>query len=144
MVQAIKPRAKTLGDGHKPIAFALTADDAIAYDPAAVQKVIQGPAAPASKDAPPTGLTGRDVLVAMRAMLADHPPNAWSPAEIDAAISHLATTRGLGLGAAAQPLRIALTGTTISPGLGHCCAILGPTRTLTRIDRALRTLSAAR
>lgn len=136
MVQAIKPRAKMLSDGHKPVAFALIADDAVAYDPAAVQKVLKGPAAPAQKDAPPTGLIGTDVLKLLRDLLAAH--TDWRPEPLDAAIAGLATARGIGLGSAAQPLRIALTGTTVSPGLGHCCAILGQQRVLARIDRCLK------
>ncbi len=36
-----------------------------------------------------------------------------------------------------QPLRVALTGTTISPGIFESVALLGREETLRRIDRAL-------
>ena len=38
-----------------------------------------------------------------------------------------------------QPLRVALTGTTISPGIFESVALLGREETLARIDRALAT-----
>jgi glutamyl-tRNA synthetase len=36
-----------------------------------------------------------------------------------------------------QPLRVALTGTTISPGIFETVALVGRDRALSRIDRAL-------
>ena len=36
-----------------------------------------------------------------------------------------------------QPLRVALTGTTVSPGIFESVALLGREETLRRIDRAL-------
>jgi len=48
---------------------------------------------------------------------------------------------GLGLGKALQPIRVAITGSTISPGLFESVAALGRERTLARIDRALERLS---
>jgi glutamyl-tRNA synthetase len=135
LAQAVKPRAKTLADAHKSVAFILLADDAVVLDPPAVQRGLAGQAAPVNKQDPPTGLTGRDVLVAMRQALADVPD--WEPANIDSAIASLAQAKGVSLGSAATGLRIALTGSTVSPGLGHCCAILGRERTLARVDRCL-------
>ena len=45
--------------------------------------------------------------------------------------------RGLGMGKVAQPLRVAVTGTTISPGIAETLEILGCDHTLARIDRCL-------
>ena len=42
-----------------------------------------------------------------------------------------------------QPLRVALTGTTVSPGIFESVALLGREETLRRIDRALARLTAA-
>jgi glutamyl-tRNA synthetase len=137
LVQAVKPRAKTLADAHRSIGFALVGDDQVVFDQGAVAKALRGPAAPASKDAPATGLTGLDVLGLLRTALAELVPGGWTPADLDAAIAGLASAKGVGLGAAAQPLRVALTGGLVSPGLGHCCAILGRERTLARIDRCV-------
>ena len=41
------------------------------------------------------------------------------------------------MGKAAQPLRIALTGTAVSPPLGLSLALVGKDETLARIDRCL-------
>ncbi len=43
----------------------------------------------------------------------------------------------MGLGKVAQPLRVAVTGTTVSPPIGETLAILGRDKTLARIDRCL-------
>jgi len=48
----------------------------------------------------------------------------------------------LGLGKVAQPLRVAVTGTTISPSIGETLAILGRDKTLARIDRCLAARQA--
>jgi len=50
----------------------------------------------------------------------------------------LAEEKGVKLGAVAQPLRVALTGQTASPGLFEILEILGPDKTLARIDAALK------
>ena len=44
---------------------------------------------------------------------------------------------GLKLGKIAQPLRVALTGKTVSPGIFEIIAVLGKEKTLSRIDAAL-------
>jgi glutamyl-tRNA synthetase len=48
---------------------------------------------------------------------------------------------GIGLGKALQPIRVAITGSTISPGLFESLAALGRPASLKRIDRALERLS---
>lgn len=50
----------------------------------------------------------------------------------------LAEEKGVKLGAVAQPLRVALTGQTASPGLFEILEILGPDKTLARIDAVLK------
>ncbi len=49
-----------------------------------------------------------------------------------------AEKRGLGLGKVAQPVRVALTGGTASPGMYDVVQILGKDETLKRLDEALR------
>ena len=44
---------------------------------------------------------------------------------------------GLKLGKIAQPTRLALTGTTVSPGIFEIIAVLGRDRTLVRLDQAI-------
>lgn len=52
-------------------------------------------------------------------------------------LRRLAEEKGVKLGAVAQPLRVALTGQTASPGLFEVLDILGQDKTLARIDAAL-------
>ncbi|HET7785044.1 MAG TPA: glutamate--tRNA ligase [Myxococcales bacterium] len=52
----------------------------------------------------------------------------------------LAEQRGLGLGKLAQPVRVAVTGTTVSPPLFETILLLGRERTLRRIDAALERI----
>ena len=52
----------------------------------------------------------------------------------------LAESRGLGLGKLAQPVRVAVTGTTVSPPLFETIVLLGKDRTLRRIDAALEKI----
>ncbi len=52
-------------------------------------------------------------------------------------LRRLAEEKQVKLGAVAQPLRVALTGQTASPGLFEILDILGPARTLARVDAAL-------
>jgi glutamyl-tRNA synthetase len=52
-----------------------------------------------------------------------------------------AEKRGLGLGKLAQPVRVAVTGTTVSPPLFETIALLGKEKTLRRIDAALEKIS---
>ncbi|HET9753895.1 MAG TPA: glutamate--tRNA ligase [Myxococcales bacterium] len=52
----------------------------------------------------------------------------------------LAEQRGLGLGKLAQPVRVAVTGTTVSPPLFETILLLGIERTLRRIDAALERI----
>ncbi len=49
-----------------------------------------------------------------------------------------AAKRGLGLGKIAQPVRVALTGGTASPGMYDVIQILGKDETVRRLDDAIR------
>jgi glutamyl-tRNA synthetase len=57
----------------------------------------------------------------------------WSAAEIEAAVRSLAQELGVKLGDLAQPLRAALTGHTVSPGIFDVLAVLGRDEALGRI-----------
>jgi glutamyl-tRNA synthetase len=57
----------------------------------------------------------------------------WSVPAIDAAIRAFAETRGLKLGKVAQPLRVALTGRTVSPGVFEVMVLIGKAESLARI-----------
>jgi glutamyl-tRNA synthetase len=52
----------------------------------------------------------------------------------------LAEQRGVGAGKLFQPLRVALTGLTVSAGIFDVLALLGRDRALARIDDAVKFL----
>jgi glutamyl-tRNA synthetase len=57
----------------------------------------------------------------------------WSEKQLEEAIRRFADTQGLKLGQVAQPLRVALTGSTVSPGIFEILAVLGPTEAKARL-----------
>jgi glutamyl-tRNA synthetase len=61
----------------------------------------------------------------------------WSAAALHALLNDFATQRSLGLGKVAQPLRVALSGGTVSPPIDATVALLGRERVLERLVRAL-------
>ncbi len=63
--------------------------------------------------------------------------STWHAAAIDEAVKKLAETTGLKMGAIAQPLRVAVTGTTTSPGIGETLELVGRDEALARIAAAL-------
>jgi glutamyl-tRNA synthetase len=65
---------------------------------------------------------------------------AQGPQAMEHAFRTLAEERGLGLGKLAQPVRVAETGTTVSPPLFETIALLGKERALRRIDAALERI----
>ncbi len=57
----------------------------------------------------------------------------WSAAALHGLLQSFAEARGLGLGKVAQPLRVALTGGTVSPPIDGTLAVLGREKVLARI-----------
>jgi glutamyl-tRNA synthetase len=60
----------------------------------------------------------------------------WSEGAIEAAARALVEAEGIKLGDLAQPLRAALTGTTVSPGVFEMAAALGRAECLARLNEA--------
>ncbi len=81
------------------------------------------------------GGANRSLLAGLRRRLAALPD--WSPAALEAAVRTSAEAEGRDLGALAQPLRAALTGRTVSPGIFEVMHVLGRELTLARIDAAI-------
>jgi glutamyl-tRNA synthetase len=74
-------------------------------------------------------------LEELRARLAAHAD--WTAPALEALVREEVARRGIKLGGLAQPVRVALTGSTASPGLFEVMAILGREKTLARISAAL-------
>ena len=67
----------------------------------------------------------------------------WSAAGVHGVLTAIATDAGVGLGKVAQPLRVALTGTAVSPPIDATAALIGRERVLGRLDRALQWAAAS-
>ncbi len=61
---------------------------------------------------------------------------SWGEAELDGIAREYAETRELKLGKVAQPLRAALTGSSVSPSIFEVMAVLGRDETLARLEFA--------
>ena len=119
VIVAQRERAKTLKEMAHNSRFFFT--DSIELDPKAAAKHLAG-------DAPQLLAKVRERLAAL---------GSWDAAGIHAALNDLATQLGAGLGKIAQPLRVAVTGTSVSPPIDATLALLGRERSLARIDGAL-------
>jgi len=62
----------------------------------------------------------------------------WQPEALDQAVHQTAEGLGVNMGKVAQPLRVALTGTSVSPAIDKTLWLVGKDRSLERIDRALQ------
>jgi glutamyl/glutaminyl-tRNA synthetase len=62
----------------------------------------------------------------------------WDTSAIEALLRHIVDEQGVKPKEIFQPVRVALTGTTVSPGIFESVAALGREETLERLDRALR------
>ncbi|MFQ5522261.1 MAG: glutamate--tRNA ligase [Acidimicrobiia bacterium] len=65
---------------------------------------------------------------------------SWEVSEIEAALRQIPEDLGIGAGKAFQPLRVAVTGSSVSPPLFESIAALGREKTLERIAWARREL----
>jgi glutamyl-tRNA synthetase len=79
--------------------------------------------------------SGRQALARVRSALSE--TASFDEASVREALEAVIAARGAKPRAVYQPLRVALTGTTISPGIFESVALLGREETLARIDVAL-------
>jgi glutamyl-tRNA synthetase len=61
----------------------------------------------------------------------------WTAPNIHAMLEQLASQLQSGLGKVAQPIRVAVSGTAVSPPIDQTLSLLGRERTLARLDAAL-------
>ncbi len=78
---------------------------------------------------------GKQILDQLKSVLAGL--EDFSHDSVAAALNQFAEKNSLKLGKVAQPLRSALTGSTISPGIFDVISVLGKEKTLSRIEKAL-------
>ena len=84
---------------------------------------------------------GREALQQARTALAEV-PEPWSVERVEPALRGVAERLGVKPKAVFQPLRVALTGTTVSPGIFETVALLGRDETLSRVEHALLNRSS--
>ncbi len=92
----------------------------VEWDDKAVAKHLRNDSAPA-------------VLDAAKALLAEV---QWQPGPIHQVIEQVAAQLALGMGKVAQPLRVAMTGTQVSPSIEHTIYLAGRAEALRRLDHA--------
>jgi len=114
-----RERAKTMKEMAQNSRFFFT--ETVDLDPKAVAKHLTAAALPVLQKV-------RDRLAAL---------TEWSAAAVHTALNDLATELQTGLGKVAQPVRVAVAGSAISPPIDATLALLGRERTLARIDAAL-------
>ncbi len=124
VIVAQRERAKTLKEMAHNSRFFFA--DSVEIDPKAAAKHLAG--------------EGIEMLGQVRERLATLP--AWNAAAIHGALTEIAATLGAGLGKIAQPVRVAVTGTAVSPPIDATLELLGRERALDRIDQALRHASS--
>jgi glutamyl-tRNA synthetase len=78
---------------------------------------------------------GADCLQAARAALARAEP--FTVQNVEAVLREVVEEQGAKPAKVFQPVRVAIAGTTVSPGIFESVALLGKEETLARIDRAL-------
>jgi len=98
-------------------------DDAYEFDPKVVKKVL------AKNDN-----AGWETLAALRPLLGEV---EWTPKALETWMQEYCHDNELGMGKVAQPIRVAVTGTNISPPIFDTLVLLGKDKTLNRIDRCL-------
>jgi glutamyl-tRNA synthetase len=115
-VQTLKEMAERAAVWYQPLTQ---------YDEAAVAKHLV-PAA-------------RAPLEGVRAQLAAL--GEWTVESVHGALQATGEALGLGLGKIAQPLRVAITGTQVSPSIDHTVFLAGRDQALARIDAALAKIT---
>ena len=115
--------ARTLADIERKSRFLFIANDQIEYDEKAVKKVL-------------LGNDGLAVLQVVRGKLVAL--GQFTKEAIENMLRRQAEEKQVGLGKVAQPLRVAICGTTVSTPIFDSVEMLGKENTLARIDNVLK------
>jgi len=121
---------RTFRQVEEKVRFLFLAADAIVYDPNAVQKILAR-----NNGEGYTALS--EILPRLRDL------SAWTSVAVEKLIHDMCEKKAVQVGAIAQPLRVAVTGTTISPSIHDTLTLLGRDRTLSRIEKCLKLRDTA-
>ena len=117
------PTLRTFADVVAKSAVLCVGDDEFEYDAKTVKKVLAG-----------GGGAGYAMLERLRPALVECD---WTEQAVKALIESVCAEKSVGMGKVAQPLRVAVCGTAVSPPIHDTLLILGKPKTLARIDRCL-------
>lgn len=116
---------RTFHDIDLKVGIIFAPDESVQYEPRPVKDVLEK-----------KGGAGYAMLERLLPLLESLEP--WSVERIDALVKEVCEQTGAKTNDVAQPLRVALTGRTISPAIGETLALLGKVRTGNRMRRCLR------
>lgn len=117
MAPHVKERAKRVVEVPDQVRFIFVDD--VSYDEASWQKVMDTPEGPVALDGAIAALDGLD---------------EWSTESIDAALRGMLETTGLSARKGLQPIRVAISGSMVSPPLFESLEVLGRDTTLARLQ----------
>lgn len=124
-VESLRERAHTLVELAAGLGIYLR--DTVTLDPKAAAKhltpAVDGPL--------------RDLVARLDAL------TSWTPATVETAFQATLSAHGLALGKLAQPVRVALTGGTVSPGIFDVLALVGQARASVRLRAAVAMIGAS-
>lgn len=120
VIETLQPRSKTLAEMAEAALFYYLGD--IIYDEKAAQKFLK-----------PEALEPLKLLADKLEAL-----EGYAHSDLEDAFKAVMDQTGLKLGKIAQPVRVALTGRTASPGIFEIIAILGKERVIPRLGKAMR------
>lgn len=121
---AAKKGLRTFRDVEDSARFLIIKDDEVIYAPDAVRKVLE-------KNEGAGYATLAAILTDLDAQ------TDWLPEALHALLERTCAARSLKMGDVAQPLRVAITGTTVSPPIQDSLSLLGKAATCARIRRCL-------
>jgi len=124
VIETLQPRSKTLADMADAAMFYYLDD--IEFEEKAARKFLKSAAL--------------DPLQLLAAKL--KATTEYSQENLEDVFKSVMDETGLKLGKIAQPVRVALTGKTASPGIFEIIAILGPERVVPRLDKAIHFIEA--
>jgi glutamyl-tRNA synthetase len=119
IIKTLQPRSKTLEDMAADALFYL--QDSIEYEEKAARKFLK-----------PAALEPMQQLMAEMEGI-----DTFQQAELETAFKNVMEKTGLKLGKIAQPVRVALTGRTASPGIFEIIEIIGKDKVISRLKQAV-------
>jgi glutamyl-tRNA synthetase len=123
LADLLRERSRTLAEMAERAAFLVV--DAVAIEEKARKKFLKPAARPILEDL-------RTRLAALE---------SWTETALETSFEEVRHAHGdVGMGKLAQPVRVAVTGSSASPGIYETLAILGPARSVARIEAAIASI----